>query len=56
MKLADDALIGIIEILRKGLSDGIDVSEMLRSLDLVPDLLGKLKLGAPIEDMDEWKQ
>ena len=34
MKLANDALIGIIEILRQGLMEGKDVSELLKALDL----------------------
>lgn len=34
MKLAENALLEVVEILRKGLSEGTDVSEMLRELDL----------------------
>lgn len=34
MKLADSGLIAIIEILRKGLADGVDISQLLRELDL----------------------
>lgn len=44
MKLANDALIGIIEILRQGLMEGKDVSELLKALDLeVKD--GKLSVS-----------
>jgi hypothetical protein len=46
MKLAQDALIGIIEILRRGLVEGHDVSQLLRELDLEQDQAGQLKLSA----------
>ena len=42
MKLADDALIAIIEILRQGLMEGKDISEQLKALDLSDNGLGKL--------------
>lgn len=42
MKLADDALIAVIEILRKALVEGDDVSQMLRDLELEVDVTGKL--------------
>ncbi len=42
MKLADDALIRIIEILRQGLMENKDISQLLRSLDLEVNSLGKL--------------
>lgn len=45
MKLADDALIKIIEILRQGLMEGKDVSELLRELDL-ESVNGKLSVQA----------
>ncbi len=38
MKLAPEALAQIIEILRIGLTEGTDVSQQLRCLDLVQDL------------------
>lgn len=44
MKLADDALIGIIEILRQGLMEGKDVSELLKALELEPKN-GKLSVS-----------
>lgn len=48
MKLADDALIGIIEILRVALVEAKDVSQLLRSLDL-EEREGKLTLS-PLND------
>lgn len=36
MKLADDALIMIIEILRQGLMENKDISNLLKGLDLEP--------------------
>lgn len=42
MKLADDALIAIIEILRQGLMEGKDISEQLKALDLAPNDQGRL--------------
>lgn len=42
MKLADDALIRIIEILRQGLMEEKDISQLLRDLDLEPNHAGKL--------------
>lgn len=45
MKLAPDALIGIIEILRKGLVENTDISQLLKELDLVEDGAGKLRLS-----------
>ncbi len=37
MKLANDALVAIIGVFRKGLTEGMDVSNLLREIDLVPD-------------------
>ena len=51
MKLANDALIAIITVFRKGLTEGSDVSEMLRNVDLVEDGSGKLKLNPQHEDI-----
>lgn len=42
MKLADDALIRIIEILRQGLMENNDISDLLRGLDLETTADGKL--------------
>lgn len=36
MKLSPEALLEVVNILRLGLSEGKDVSQMLRDLDLVP--------------------
>lgn len=47
MKLAPEALAQIIEILRLGLSEGRDVSQLLRELDLVPNSLGQLVPAQP---------
>lgn len=44
MKLADDALIAVMLCLQKGLSEGIDISEMLRSMELVQNPDGRLGL------------
>lgn len=48
MKLAPDALIAIIEILRSALVEEKDVSELLRSLDLVDDGTGKLTVSKTV--------
>lgn len=45
MKLATDSLIGIIEILRRALTEGEDVSDLLKALDLELDAEGKLALS-----------
>lgn len=51
MKLANDALVAIIGVFRKGLTEGTDVSKLLRSIDLVPDEGGKLRLSPSHEDI-----
>ena len=51
MKLANDALIAIIGVFRKGLTEGTDVSDLLRNVDLVDDGSGKLKLNPNHEDI-----
>ena len=51
MKLAPDALIGILEILRKGLTEGVDISSLLRELDLESDQQGRLQLS---KDNPSW--
>jgi hypothetical protein len=52
MKLADDALIRIIEILRQGLMENKDISDLLRSLDLEQNTEGKL--GVSPGDNADW--
>ncbi len=44
MKLADDALIMLMEIFRQGIMELKDISQGLREIDLVPDSSGKLTL------------
>jgi hypothetical protein len=51
MKLANDALLAIVGTFRKGLIENIDISDLLRKLDLVPDAEGKLKLSPQQEDV-----
>ncbi len=46
MKLADDALIRIIEILRQGLMESKDISDLLRGLDLEVNSMGKLGVSS----------
>ncbi len=53
MKLANDALMAIISSFRKGLTEGSDISDMLREIDLVPDGNGKLRLSPEHDDI--WK-
>lgn len=46
MKLAEDVLIQIIEAVRKGLSEGVDISELLRNIDVEVDAAnGRVKLS-----------
>jgi hypothetical protein len=52
MKLADDALIRIIEIFRRGLMDNKDVSVLLRELDLEKNEIGKLAVSSTSND--DW--
>lgn len=52
MKLGDDVLLSIIEALRKAIVEGVDISDLLRDLDLEPDSsTGKLKLSAQLKDI-----
>lgn len=51
MKLADDVLLAIIATFRKGLIENLDISNLLKELDLEPDGLGKLKLSAQQQDI-----
>lgn len=52
MKLADDALIRIIEIFRQGLMDNKDISVLLRELDLEKNDVGKLAVSASVTNSD----
>lgn len=53
MKLADDALLGIMACFRKGLVEGIDISDLLRKMEFVPTPDGqKLTLDPK---SDPWK-
>lgn len=52
MKLAEDVLLAIIASFRKGIIEEIDISELLRNLELVPDGNGKLKLSP--DQVDIW--
>lgn len=54
MKLANDALLAIIGVFRKGLSEGIDISGLLRDIDLEEDTNGKLALS--VEQKDIWSK
>jgi hypothetical protein len=50
MKLADDALIRIIEIFRQGLMEQKDISSLLRELDLERNDAGRLAVSAASTD------
>lgn len=52
MKLANDALIAIIGTFRKGLLEDVDISDLLRNIDLVPNDSGKLCLSS--QQADIW--
>lgn len=45
MKLAEDSLIEIVDIVREGLVEGKDISQMLRDLDLSTTIDGRLGLS-----------
>lgn len=51
MKLANDALVAIIGAFRKGVTEGTDISDLLRNIDLVEDESGRLKLNPNHEDI-----
>ena len=51
MRLANDALVAIIGAFRKGITEGTDISDLLRGIDLVPDESGKLKLNPQHDDI-----
>lgn len=52
MKLADEALLGILACMRKGLAEGVDISDLLRNMELV-EKDGRLTLDPT---SDPWKQ
>ena len=52
VKLADDALLGIMACLRKGLAEGMDISQLLREMELV-EKDGRLSLDP---DSDPWRK
>lgn len=47
MKLADDALIALIEMMRSALMEGRDISSMLRAFELEQNSQGKLSVANP---------
>ncbi len=51
MKLGEDALLAIIGTFRKGLIENLDISDLLRQLDLEPDGTGRLRLSANQADI-----
>ena len=58
MRLAPEALAQIVDILRRGITEGTDISQMLRDLDLVPNAIGQLiprqsMLSSPMQDPPE---
>lgn len=50
MKLSNEGLTAIMEALRLGLVEGVDISALLRDLDLVPDDAGRLTPSKPVKD------
>ena len=52
LRFGDDALLGILACFRKGLVESVDISNLLRSMELV-ERDGKLLL-AP--DSDPWRE
>jgi hypothetical protein len=52
VKLADDALLGIMACLRKGLAEGVDISKLLREMELV-EQDGRLILDP---QSDPWRK
>lgn len=60
MKLADDALVAIVLSFQRGLCEGIDISDLLRSMELVERPDGKLGLAPQSESMktppDIWEE
>lgn len=52
MKLDERALLEFIQILRDGLAYGVDISQMLRDLELVPTADGRLTLAQPAAETE----
>lgn len=52
MKLADDALLMIIEYLRQALLEEKDISNLLKEMELEPDGEGKLRLKRPAQSVE----
>lgn len=52
MKLANDALLGIMACLRKGLAEGADISQLLRDMELV-EKDGRIALDP---NSDPWRK
>lgn len=53
LKFSEDVLLAIMEALRKGITDGVDISDMLRNLEMYADDDNKLRLIAALQDV--WK-
>jgi hypothetical protein len=51
MKLSNEALVSIIEALRLGLTEGVDVSELLKRLDLEPNSENRLTPIKPVNEV-----
>lgn len=48
MKLSEEVLVEIIDIVRQGIAEGKDISELLRAMDLVVTF-GENKIGLSLE-------
>jgi hypothetical protein len=53
MKFSDDVLLEIVDIVRRGIATGTDVSQMLRDLDL-EESDGRLVMTAGYLEHREW--
>jgi len=42
MKLSPEAMLVLVDAFRRAISEGIDISDVMRGLDLVPDARGLL--------------
>jgi hypothetical protein len=56
MKLADDSLLMLVEIFRRGVIELKDISQDLRDLDLVENKEGKLTLLRNDQENGDWTQ
>ena len=54
MKLANDVLTCIILTFQKAIVEEVDISDLLRALELEPDGQGKLRLKDTSQDV--WKE